>query len=59
MMAMMVMMMMMMMATQYLSAVFEEPVDVDHDGEDEDGYGDHCGRVSRELVVRPKIFNFF
>ena len=52
-------MMMMMMATQYLSAVFEEPVDVDHDGEDEDGYGDHCGRVSRELVVRPKIFNFF
>ena len=36
-----------------LTAVLEEAVDVDDDGEDKNGDGDHCGCVPRELVVRP------
>ena len=38
-----------------LAPVLEESVDVNHDGEDEDGDGDHSGRVPWELVVRPTI----
>ena len=38
-----------------LAPVLKESVDVDDDGEDEDSNGDHGGRVSWELVVRPKI----
>ena len=38
---------------QGLRAVLEELVDVDQDGEDEDGEGDAGGRVPRELVMRP------
>ena len=41
-----------------LTAVLEEPVDVDQDGEDKDGDGDHGGRVPWELVVRPRISSF-
>ena len=41
-----------------LTAVLEEPVDVDQDGEDKDGDRDHGGCVAWELVVRPRISSF-
>ena len=39
-----------------LGPVLEELVDVDQDGEAEDGEGDAGGRVPGELVVRPGFF---
>ena len=42
-----------------LTAVLEEPVDVDDDGKDKNGDGDHCGCVPWELVVRPRMSFLF
>ena len=39
-----------------LALVLKESVDVDHDGEYEDGDGDHRGRVPWEVIVRPGIW---